>query len=311
MAAKDICAGQIRRVKAMGQTIKPAMRRAKRISRALKSLCAALALGLTFTAAGKASDTPDFGWDLKKPINTFVLGEHLHEVSGLALDASGYLVANNDELAKSYLVSPVDGSTLKSFEFKEGERSILGDFEGIAQDGAMTWLINSQGILFRATQGNARINIFDTGLETLCEVEGLALWRLKQSLVIACKKNRTKQFGRHATLFLWSLDTHSLNPVPLTISRKTLKKRFGIRKFHPSGIAVTRDGSRLMVLSSRRPALAILDTEGALVDARKLRRKYHRQPEGITLLPNGTLVIADEGKSGNATLGLYRRTETR
>jgi DNA-binding beta-propeller fold protein YncE len=287
------------------------MRQAKRISRALQPLCAALVLGVIFTSCGKAFDTPSFDWDLKKPISAFKLGDHLHEVSGLALDASGYLVANNDELAKSYLVSPVDGSTLKSYEFKEGDRSILGDFEGIAQDGAMTWLINSDGFLFRATQGNARINIFDTGLQTLCEVEGLALWRLKQSLVIACKKNRTKQFGKNATVFLWSLGSHSLNPVPLTINRKTLKKRFGIKNFYPSGIAVSHDGSRLLVLSSRRPALAILDAQGALVDARKLRRKYHRQPEGITLLPNGTLVIADEGKSGEATLSLYRRTETR
>lgn len=283
----------------------------QRTSCLLRSICLVLVLGLGLAPSGRADDNPDFDWDLKKPLSAYELGDHLREVSGLALDASGYLVANNDELGKSYLVSPVDGSTSKSYEFKAGDRPILGDFEGIAQDGAMTWLINSQGILFRATQGNARINIFDTGLEALCEVEGLALWRLKQSLVIACKKNRTKRFGRHATLFLWSLDAHSLDPVPLTINRKALKKRFGIKDFHPSGIAVSRDGSRLLVLSSRRPALAILDAEGELIDARKLKRKYHRQPEGIALLPDGTLVIADEGKSRNAMLTLYRRTKTR
>ena len=37
----------------------------------------------------------------------------------------------------------------------------------------------------------------------------------------------------------------------------------------------------------------------------KEEKKIHNQPEGITILPNQTLIIADEGDNKRATLTKY------
>jgi uncharacterized protein YjiK len=37
-----------------------------------------------------------------------------------------------------------------------------------------------------------------------------------------------------------------------------------------------------------------------------LRAAVHPQPEGLTFLPDGTLLVASEGGNGAATLSAYR-----
>lgn len=271
----------------------------------------ALAAILAGLPAGYTDDQTVLDWAFKKPDLVLELGKELKEISGLDVDAGGNLIAHNDEQAKSILLSRVDGQVLETFEFKHGNRPILGDFEGIARVDDMTWLINSHGFLFRSKPGSDEVAVYNTGLEGICEVEGLAYWPARNAHVIACKTMRTKEFGKKAALFLWSLEHHSLDRVPVTISFKKLKKRFGIKSFHPSAVAISADGTQLLVLSSSTTALAILSADGDLLHAQKLKAKRHPQPEGLTLLPDGTLVIADEAQKGPATLTLYRSTETR
>jgi len=38
-----------------------------------------------------------------------------------------------------------------------------------------------------------------------------------------------------------------------------------------------------------------------------LPAKQHRQPEGLTIGPEGEMIIADEAGGGRATLAIYRR----
>jgi uncharacterized protein YjiK len=57
----------------------------------------------------------------------------------------------------------------------------------------------------------------------------------------------------------------------------------------------------------RQRAVIEIDNEGQLVAARTLPlADRHPQPEGIELLADGRLVIADEGSRGRARLTLYR-----
>ncbi len=285
--------------------------------RSLRRGRAALLVGLIGFAVLLVPAPPGYARDkvdedtFGKPDVVLALIKPLKEVSGLAVSATGDLIAHNDELAKTWHISVVDGAIMKSLEFKHVGRSFLGDFEGVARVGEATWMINSRGYLFRTIPGEDFVAVYDTRLGRKCEVEGLAWWRQRNALLIACKRTSGKKLKGKAVLFTWSLETHTPERGRITIDLKELKKIHDLKTFRPSGVAVRDDGSELLVLSSKARAIAVLSAEGDLLRVHKLNKTYHPQPEGIAILADGTLVIADEGENGPGTLSLYHTGETR
>lgn len=282
----------------------------------LSVLCLALSLVLAgnHTALAKGKTAPR--WSVEEPADVLELAPQLIEVSGLAYNGNGHLIALNDEIARSFFLDTDDGKIRDIFEFKRRGRSYIGDFEGVAKVGKAIWLINSRGFLLRSVPGTDEVATYNTGLEDICEVEGLAWWAKKKTFLIACKNTYTDNYGdvelyNKAVIFQWSIEKKSLRATPFRIGLKKLKKRYGFKSFHPSGLAVTNNGNRIVVLSSKEKAIVVLSQKGKLLHGQRLRRKYHPQPEGIAILPNGSLVIADEGKRGPATLTLYHRAKTR
>lgn len=52
---------------------------------------------------------------------------------------------------------------------------------------------------------------------------------------------------------------------------------------------------RLYIVSARDRSMLTLDRDGRLLDHRRLNPSRHPETEGITLMPDGRLVLADEG----------------
>lgn len=278
----------------------------------LSVLCLAMTIDHEAFAKGKAAPQ----WLFDEPSDVLTLGSPLTEISGLVYAGDGHLIALNDEIARSFFLGAEDGHIRDVFEFKRRGRSYIGDFEGVTKIGTAIWLVNSRGFLLKSVPGSDEVATYNTGLEGICEVEGLASWPQKNALLIACKKTYVDDYGdfdlfNNAVVFQWSLKTHALEPRPFTINYKKLKKKFSLKTFSPSGVTVSRDGKQIIVLSSKEKAVVVLSQKGKLLHGQRLRRKYHPQPEGIALLPDGSMVIADEGKKGPATLTLYRRAKTR
>lgn len=218
----------------------------------------------------------------------------LREVSGLAADAEGRLFTVTDEKAIVY-----------EFDLNSGEiRTVLlvgepaaDDFEGIEVVNNDVYLINSKGMLYYVPNGllagnmpNGRYTVIDTGLEEVCEVEGLG--RDADSLLIACKNNYRQEDEDHLLVFAWSLtDGGPVRPM-LRVPGE----------FNASGIAVDKDD--YYVVSAKQKRLMVLDRNGAIVDVRKL--ESHRQAEGVALLPSGEIIIADEGNNKGGRIRRYR-----
>ena len=77
------------------------------------------------------------------------------------------------------------------------------------------------------------------------------------------------------------------------------------KKFNPSGIEQLADGSYLIV-AARQRAYAVVAAQGEVLRAGALpASKLHRQTEGVTVMPDGRLVLADEGGNGKAMLSVY------
>ena len=81
-----------------------------------------------------------------------------------------------------------------------------------------------------------------------------------------------------------------------------LQRTFNISGFKPSALAYHPTDGALYVLSSRPPALAVLEPSGELRGAAILPADILPQPEGLAFLSDGTLLITTEAAGNVARL---------
>lgn len=236
------------------------------------------------------------------------LSRRLEEISGLAVTAEGRVLAHNDERAVVYELDPLSGDILKAFS--AGVGGIPGDFEGIATVGHRLFLLTSSGDLLETTEGedgDAReYRVHRLGLSGVCEFEGLAFDAGHQSLLLPCKTTKKDGLQDHLVVLEVTLDPLRPYPIPRIFLPFEDLQRFDLKdRFHPSAIEVHPETGRAFLLSARQETILEVTTEGVLLAGRELRRKTHPQPEGITFLPSGSLLLADEGQGKRGRITLY------
>lgn len=240
----------------------------------------------------------------------------LQEISGLAATADGRLFAHADERAEVHQLDYLSGKRLKTFYLSaepgaRKPRPARGDFEGIAVADEDLYLVTSRGRLYRSRIGADETAVafttFDTGLEDVCEVEGLTYHTERHVLLIACKTVYEKALRRNVVVFQWALDGQMLlTDDTITIP---LERVVASGEFNPSGIAVSPGNGNLLLVAARQRALLEATITGKVVHVSTLpMESYHRQTEGIAVFASGTLVLADEGGSKRGRLGVYRAT---
>jgi uncharacterized protein YjiK len=243
------------------------------------------------------------------PDQQWALPDNLREVSGLAASPDGRVFAHNDERAVIYEIDFESGRFTKSFSL--GDPARTGDFEGlaIAPDGAF-WLTDSRGQLYRFREGadgaHVEFERFDTGLRDTCEVEGLAYLAAEESLILACKQNEARDMRDSVALYRWPFSGEA--ELWRRLSEPDLAQAAAIGHFRPSSIEFDGRTGRIILISANDAAMVELDSDGALLSARELEGP-HPQPEGAAILPDGSLLIADEGGDGQARLSRYPRAQ--
>jgi uncharacterized protein YjiK len=236
------------------------------------------------------------------------LSDQLREISGLAVAPDGRLFAHDDEHAVIYQLDAARGGIVKSFSL--GNEALTGDFEGLAigPDGAF-WMTTSQGRLYRFAEGangaSVPFETFDSALNEICEVEGLAYAPSEESLILACKQNHARRMRDEVSLYRWQF-SGAAQPWR-DLPEAEIAGAAGVEHFRPSSIEFDATSGRILLLSARDSALAELGPDGALLSARALGRG-HAQPEGAAVLPDGSLVISDEASGGRPVLTRYART---
>jgi len=260
---------------------------------------AALLAGALASPAGAGDDALgriDFDHDHAR---RWKLPRRLAEVSGLTTAGGGRLFAHEDQHARVFELDPVRRRVVRSFSL--GDPVVRGDFEGIAFAHGRIHLVTSSGALFVSEVGEDGAHVayqrHDTRVGGLCrEVEGLDYDPTDDVLLLACKRARS---GKHVLIHRWSLVTHtSADPALLRIRARKLRKRKVGSPFRPS--AITRDPrtGHYLVLSSLAHGIAEIAPDGKVEKVRGLSRSDHGQPEGMAVLEDGTLAIADEARRG-------------
>jgi hypothetical protein len=244
------------------------------------------------------------------PADLWELPKALQEISGLAVDSAGRIFAHDDEQAIIYQLDPTTHRVIKRFSF--GLPAVRGDFEAIAIVDRQVILTTSDGVLYAGREGRDGESVpyvtQATGIGRDCEVEGMVYVSTGRALLFACKEPRTQALAGHLAVLRWSLDRKALDPRPWIFLRLSgITRQLKRQGFHPSELARVPGSDHYLVLSGREHAVAEITPAGAVVAVAHLRRRDHRQAEGLVFAPDGSLLISDEGAGRRGTITVYRR----
>lgn len=241
--------------------------------------------------------------------STVTLPANLNEISGLAVTEDGRLFGHGDERGIVYQINPGDGKIIKRFFL--GRWLAEADFEDIAIAGKKFFMVTSDGKLYEFYEGENEkavdYKVFESGASSKFDVEGLCFDPATNSLLIACKEYPGKDYKGYRTIYSYSLNDYKINVTPrFKIPIKTVVKNLDTKDFHPSGIERhPKSGNFFIIGSKDGEAVVEVDSSGNILGMEKLN-KQHMQPEGITFLPDQTLIISDEKVKNSATLTLYK-----
>ncbi|HSG35273.1 MAG TPA: SdiA-regulated domain-containing protein [Sphingomonadaceae bacterium] len=244
---------------------------------------------LLLAACSKADDSGE---------TVFNLPTELTEVSGLAVAGPDSVFTHDDEFAIVYEIRLRDGKVLRAFAF--GEPTLEGDFEGIAAAAGHVYLVTSDGLIYLAEPGvhgeRVTFYVYDSGIGPRCEVEGLSLSPAPGELLLLCKRFRNDDDEARLEIHRWKTGSYRAEPEPfLSLPLAGLLGEAEQVDFRPSSIEWDPRTRQMYVVSARNRMLVVLDAEGAPVETRRLDSSRHPNVEGIALMPDGRLVLADEG----------------
>jgi len=249
------------------------------------------------------------------------LPAELQEVSGLTDNKGETVACVHDESGTIYFYDLGGCSVQRKVEF-----SGPGDFEGLTRVGDDFYALRSDGMLFEIRMGSG-------GKPTVREIptkvpagdnEGLAYDERMNCLLIAPKaKYEDTAFGKSfRAVYAYDLKTGKMVDKPvlevnMEAAQVFLSKKEGVElprkkksnqvnfQFDISSITVHPQKDLYYILINSAHLVLVTDRQGNTIDALPLDEKQFPQPEGITFLDNGKLVISTEGVKGNSVMGLF------
>lgn len=242
-----------------------------------------------------------------RPVARWVMPKSLSEVSGLALTGDGRLFGHDDERGIIHEVDYRRGVVRKHFQL--GSQLVRADFEGLAIVEGRFLLVTSTGKIYETREGQrnekVRYTVYDTRLGKECEFEGLTYDPAIRRLLLACKVAREQDVKGQVVIYRVPLPGQPGTPSRLRIPLASLVAGTGRESFHPSGIERDPRTGNYVVIAAEERQMAEVTPEGRVLWTRPLAKELHGQPEGVTITPDGLLVIGDEARQREGTITLY------
>jgi uncharacterized protein YjiK len=260
-------------------------------------------------AAGRDPALHHYALDAK-PTSEAHLGKAQREISGIAFTADGRLLAHGDEHAVVWQLDPRSGKLIKQFGFGRAGHVLKGDFEDIQVVDGRVYLVTSGGEIVAGGEGAdgavvSTANVAEE-LRGACEVEGLAWDEPTHAFLLLCKDVVSRRWKDAVIVLGVNSETWQLEPEPrMIIPEHELERVTGTKGFHGSAMVRHPRTGTYLLLAGPEQAYAEVDAAGRVLGGGKLDPKHHRQPEGIAIAPDLSLMISDEGAGKDATLSTY------
>ena len=260
-------------------------------------------------------------YNLSKPDMIYILPALLNEISGITETDASTIACIQDENGIIFFYDLIKGQIKKQYSFYTD-----GDYEGITRVDKTVYILRSDGTLFEITNYEAAIlkrEIYSTGIN-IKDNEGLCFDKQGNRLLIAPKayitgksedKNKRVIYGfdlrskklieKPAFIFdLSDIKKFALEnkiKVPMDNPKKGQKMK-PVIEFIPSAIGIHPITNRLFIVSGIERILFVFDMNGKIEYLEKLDSDLFNQPEGITFLKNGDMLISNEGQNKKPTL---------
>ena len=274
----------------------------------------------------KTANFRNIEYDLKSPDVTYLLPAELREISGItALDESS-IASVQDERGTVFIQNLEKNEIVKRINFGPP-----GDYEDIARVGDKFYVVRSNKILTEIENlktGNIITKNYALELRGF-DVEGMCydqnnnrLLVLPKQFVTDDKDKRDKRYiyafdrssGRLLKDPVISFDLHEIGKfcmdndikIPMKDKKKGKKPEPDI-KFRISAIGISPVTNKLFIVSGMERLIFVSDMNGNIEYVSGLRHDLFPQPEGITFMKNGDMLISNEGRSGTATILRFYR----
>lgn len=267
-----------------------------------------------FMSACSASLLP---YDLNNPEATVKLPTILDEVSGLSDVDMNHIACVQDEKGRIYIVSIQNGSIIDEIDFTSE-----GDFEGLTYLDSMFYVLRSDGTLYvisGALSGGTQTEIFNLELKSK-DNEGFAFDPIDNQFLIAAKsKNIGEKENRMRAVYALNRSTYQLESKAALLidtdqlgeyaekngiqqQNYTIKGKEKAFSFRPSSIAVHPKSGDYYIISAEDFLLVVMNRKEEILMMEVLDSQIFPKAEGITFLPDGTMIITNESAGSGATL---------
>lgn len=285
------------------------MKRSPSSRRVRNLLAAALLLAGCESPDGAVGAAARF--DFERPIAWFELPDELAEISGLATVDDHTVACIEDETGTVFLLDITSGAVTARLPFGKD-----GDYEGLARLGDAFWVLRSDGRLDELRRDGDRLRRIRRLELDLShdELEGLDASADGRQLLIAPKSEPRKKRQRDERR-VYRLDPSVDAPQPTVLFETTGAAvaaqllRLGADAepdVRFSSIAEQPGTGLYYTLCGADRTLLVFTADGAVCGAHRFAKKDLPQPEALTFLPSGELVVSSEGGKGSARLVVYR-----
>jgi uncharacterized protein YjiK len=258
------------------------------------------------------------GYDLSRPDKIDILPGILHEISGITEIDNSTIASIQDENGVLVIYDLSKSNIRNQFLFHSD-----GDYEGIARAGNTIFVLRSDGVLYEIpdyTSAEFTSIKYKTDIPAK-DSEGLCYYKKKNMLLIGPKSDIEGKKKNKRAIYGFNLETKKLldkpvikfdleeikeyavkNKLNLPVTKKKNEKSEPKIELRTSAIGIHPLIKKLFLISGIEQILFVFDLNGTLDYMEKLDPQLFNQPEGITFLNNGDMLISNEGGSGKATL---------
>ena len=265
------------------------------------------------------SNTKSDSYNFDEPDKKFALPDTLREVSGLTVIDENTIACIQDENGILFIYDMKEKEITDQIPFAAD-----GDYEGVTHVGNTMYILRSDGVLFEMedyTAKKIRVDSIVTHIPAM-NSEGLCYDKEHNLLLVACKVADSKDLKNKRMIYGIDLKTKTILPEPVyaidindlkAFAQKhhvdlpvRIKKKGALPepmvKFRPSAISIHPKTKKLYMLSAADHLLFVFDRKGTIEHMELLDEELFNKAEGISFLPNGDLLITNEGQEKKPSL---------
>jgi len=259
------------------------------------------------------------GWfDFDHPSISIHLPFELREISGITDFSKDEIACVQNQNGTLYVYSITGDSISAQYDF-----GYSGSFEGLTHADSSYFIMRNDAVLLQVDPSEDSVSVNFKKLDIPSwDNEVLCVDSRDHQLLVAPKNaiGRGAELKNTREIYTIDLETMSMDEDPLfTINlselesfgqntgilfskKKRSKEEESSSHFMPSCIAVHPKTDEVYIISSIDHSMAVFEKSGKLINFVRFDADLFTRPERIIFLPNGDLIITNEGQQGKTSL---------